>query len=167
VLDAAPIHDLALLLELLTAGAVEPLVFGDVQIVGVQPPDPLEQLGYGTKVARLSGADPVVVATAQSAPELGEARRHAVDPLLRLHARPGRGLQDGLAVFVHSHEKMDLISAEPPVARDRVGADLLQGVAQVRVTVGVVDRSGQVELGHARGSAWRALAATIASAAPV
>ena len=57
-------------------------------------------------------------------------------------------LDHRLRVLVHAHQEMDLVSPEPAVAGDAVGADLLQRVPQVGVAVGVVDRGGEVELGH-------------------
>src|SRR5437868_11043689 len=82
MLDAAPIDDLALLLELLAAGAVQPLVLGDVQVVGTGALDPEQQLGDRAGVAGLGGADPVIVAAIQSAPELSKAIGHPIDPEL-------------------------------------------------------------------------------------
>src|SRR6185503_2189004 len=42
MLDAMPIDDLGFLLELLAAGAVEALVFGDVEMIGIALLDPFE-----------------------------------------------------------------------------------------------------------------------------
>src|SRR5438093_13617655 len=41
---------------------------------------------------------------------------------------------------------MHLVAAQPVVASDTVRADLLQGVPQVRIAIGVVDGGGEVEL---------------------
>src|SRR6266566_585978 len=57
-------------------------------------------------------------------------------------------LEHGLAVLVHPHEKVHLIAPQPPIARDAIGADFLQGVSQVRIAVGVIDGCGEVELRH-------------------
>ena len=42
-----------------------------------------------------------------------------------------------------------VVSPEPVVARNAVGPDLLERVAEVRVAVGVVDGGGEIEPGHA------------------
>ena len=60
-----------------------------------------------------------------------------------------RRLDHGLGVLVHPHQEVDVVPPQPAVARDAVGADLLQRVAQMGVAVGVVDGGGEVELGHA------------------
>src|SRR5205814_3958130 len=68
MLDAVTVLDLTLGLELLAPGAVEPLVFGLEQIVRVALPDALQQRGDGARMARLGGADPIVVTAAQAGP---------------------------------------------------------------------------------------------------
>jgi hypothetical protein len=103
---------------------------------------------YAADVAGLGGADPVVVAAVERLPEPLEAGGHPLDPRLGGDAA-GRGrLHDGLAVLVHAHQKMDLVPPHPAVARDGVGPDLFEGVAQVWVAVAVVNRRCQVVLGQ-------------------
>src|SRR5437867_5236145 len=104
VLDAMPVHDLRRLLELFTPGAVQPLVVGHVQVVGTPLLNALEQRDDAAHVARLRRPDPVVVAALEPPPVAGERLRHAVDPLTRRDVGTRRGLNDRLAVLVHSHE---------------------------------------------------------------
>jgi hypothetical protein len=152
MLDAAPVDNLALLLEFLASGAVEPLVLRDVQIVRMKPLYPLQQLRHRAKVARFRGPNPVIVAAVEPSPKVGKAGCHAVNPVLRRDTGLGGSLQDRLAVLVHAHDEVDLIAAHAAVPGDAVGADLLQGVPQMGVAVGVIDGGGQVKLRHPRSS---------------
>ena len=79
-----------------------------------------------------------------NAPAIRSTHSCGVTPVLL-----GR-LQHRLRVLVHAHEEVDVVAPEAPVARDAVGADLLERVAEMGVAVGVVDGGGEVELGHAR-----------------
>src|SRR6266576_6661012 len=92
MLDAVAILDLALGLELLASGAVQPLVFSLEEIVRVPLPDALQQRRNGPHMARLGGADPVVVAAAQPVPVPLEGVGHAIHPRLRRHVVAGGGL---------------------------------------------------------------------------
>jgi hypothetical protein len=51
-------------------------------------------------------------------------------------------------MLIHPHEEVHLISAEPAIPSDTIGADLLQRMAEMGVSIGIIDRGGQVELGH-------------------
>ena len=83
VLDAVAVDDLRAGLELLAAGAVQSGVLRLVQVVGVALANALEQGGDGAGVARLRGADPIVVTAAEATPVVGERGGHAVGPRLR------------------------------------------------------------------------------------
>src|SRR5882762_1164752 len=145
MLDAMPVRDLGRLLELLAAGAIQSLIVRDVQIFGPLLLDALQQRDDAAHVARLRRADPVVVAALEPAPVVGEGLRHPVDPLARRNGGAGRRLNHRLAVLVHPHEKMDLVAAQPVIAGDTVGADFLQGVAEVGIAIGVIDGGSEVE----------------------
>jgi NAD-dependent dihydropyrimidine dehydrogenase PreA subunit len=148
MLDAVAVHDLGRLLELLAAGAVQALVVGHVQVVRVALLDPPEEFGDGLTMPWLGGADPVVVAALESAPEGLEALRHAVHPgLRRIPLALGR-LDDRLGVLVHPHQEAHVVPPQSPVAGDGVGSHLLQRVPQVGIAVGVVDGGGQIERRH-------------------
>src|SRR5438034_498280 len=68
MLDAAAVHDLRALLELLAAGAVEALVVRHEQVVGAPLLDALEQRHHSADVARLGRTDAIVIAAEQPPP---------------------------------------------------------------------------------------------------
>ena len=150
MLDAAPVHDLRLLLELLAADAVESLVLADVDIVGVVLPDQLDEAGDRPLVPLLGGADPVVVGAEEPGPGPREALGDGGHPRLGRHPRLLGRLRDLLAVLVHPHEETHVVAAEAPVPGDAVRADLLERVAEMRVAVGVVDGGRDEEAAHER-----------------
>ncbi len=152
MLDAMPVHDLRAGLKLLAASAVQTLVLGLEQVLGVVLLDALQQSGDAADVTRLGGANPVVVAAPQPLPVSREHLRHPVHPCLRRHLRARGGLDHGLAVLVHPHQEVDVVLLEAAIARDAVGPDFLERVAQVGVAVGIIDRGGEVELRHRRRS---------------
>src|SRR5688572_9652562 len=78
VFDTVAVDDLALLLELLAARAIQSLVLRHVEVIRVEPFDPPQQLGHRPRVPWLRGPDPVVVAALEPSPELLEPVRHAV-----------------------------------------------------------------------------------------
>src|SRR5206468_1966575 len=82
-------------------------------------PDPRH---HSADVARLGRTDPIVITAEQPAPVVGERRGHPIHPFARGNVGPGGRLDDGLAMLVHPHEKMHLISPQPAIARDTVGA---------------------------------------------
>ena len=145
MLDAMPVRDLRRLLELLASGAIQSLIVGDVQVVGTLLSNALQQRDDAAHVPRLGRADPVVVTALEPAPVVGERPRHAVDPVARRDVGARRRLNDRLAVLVHPHEKMHVVAAQPVIARDTVRADLLQGVPEVGIAIGVIDGGGEVE----------------------
>src|SRR5688572_4160252 len=101
MLDTVAVDDLALLLELLAAGAIQSLVLRHVEVVRVEPLDPSKQLRYGARVSGLGGPNPVVVGALEPSPELLEPTCHAVDPFLRRNARASCSLEHRLAVLIH------------------------------------------------------------------
>ncbi len=146
VLRAAAVDQVLLLLEGLAALAVVPFVGALEDVAGLLRA--LDHLDDGAGVPRLGCADEVVVADPQPVPGLREHGGHPVHPGLRAEAGVGGGLQDRLRMLVHSDDEVDVVSAKPPVAGDGVGADLLEGVPEMRVAVGVIDGRGDVELGQ-------------------
>src|SRR5262245_66258394 len=87
MLDATAVGNLRRLLEFLAAGAVQPFVVGDVEIVGPALLDTLEECHHATRVTRLGGANPVVIAAFEPAPIVRERLCHAIDPFARTDAR--------------------------------------------------------------------------------
>jgi len=55
-------------------------------------------------------------------------------------------------VLIHADEEPDLVADQPVIPGDGIGADLLEGVAQMRLAVGVIDGGGDVESGHDMGA---------------
>ena len=147
---AAPVRQLLLLLERLASGAVVALVrrAAEVAVRG----DALHEHLDAAVMARLRRSDEVVVRQSETIPNLEEGGGDAINPGLRLRAVPfGRPLHL-LAVFVHADEKVHVVAAGAAIARDDIGADLLDRVTDVRVAVGVVDRRRQVEIRHGQRS---------------
>ena len=72
-------------------------------------------------------------------------------------------------MLVVPHQEARLEAAQPLVAGDDVGADLLVGRAQVRPAVDVVDGGGQKETAHGRyafiASAWTSFTGRLLAAA--
>src|SRR5262249_46092287 len=102
-------------------------------------------------VALLAGLNEVVVADLQGTPDLLELTGHVVHVLLRVAAQLGRPAGDLDRVLVVAHQEVDVVTLHAAVAGLHVGAELLEGGADVRPAVGVVDRGGQVKsiaLGH-------------------
>jgi len=113
MLHAMPVNDLRTRLEFLAPGAVQPFVLRLEQIPRVALLDPLQQRRHRTAVPRLRGTNPVVVRAVEAAPVVGEAARHAVDPLLWADPSTRCRLNHRLAVLVHPHQEVDVVPAQP------------------------------------------------------
>ena len=74
-------------------------------------------------------------------------RRLRSAEFLRLDPLRVRRVGNRLAMLVGAGQEEDVLPSLAHVPRDNIGSDLLVGVAQVRHTVDVVDRSGDVK-GH-------------------
>src|SRR4029077_13898581 len=136
MLLAVPIDDLRLLLELLTAGAIEPFVFSDEDVAWIPLADALDQRDRRAVVARLRCADPVVVGAEEPAPGRIEPLGQGTHPLRRRHPRLLRCQRHLLGVLVHAHEEMHRVTAQTAVPGDAVGAYLLQGMTEMRLAIG-------------------------------
>src|SRR5579885_2516757 len=136
-------------LERLAAVAVPALVFALVDVAVVV--HLLDELLAADVVPRLAGLDEVVVADLQGAPDLLELAGHVVAVRLGVLAKLRRPLRYLDGVLVVAHEEVDAVALHAAVAGLHVGAELLEGGADVRPAVGVVDGGGQVEarvVGH-------------------
>ncbi len=120
----------------------------------------LEEFGDGGLVARLGGADEVVVGDVQALPGVGEQRGDRVDELLRRLPGGLGGLLDLEAVLVGAGDVLDVLAEQPVPAGERVADDRGVRVAEVRLGVDVVDRGGDVEAGHASTLEARPVAPT-------
>jgi hypothetical protein len=148
VQEALPVDDVGGLLEALAPDAVEAGVGALVEVVGALREDALEELLHRRVMRGVRGADELVVREPERGPHRLEARGDAIDELLRREAGRLRGLRDLLAVLVHADQEPDVVTEVPVEAADGVGADLLEGVPEMRVAVGVVDGGREVEAGH-------------------
>lgn len=136
-------------LELLAAVAVPALVATLVDVAVVV--DLLDEGAAALLVPLVTGLDEDVGADAQGVPDLAELPGHVVAVLLRLLPQLGGPLRHLDGVLVRPHQEKDVITLHAPVACLHVGADLLEGGADVRPAVGVVDGGGQVKacrVGH-------------------
>ena len=124
----------------LVGHAVPAVVAALVKVAGLL--HALPEVLHGLVLARLGGADEVVVGNLELLPELLEVRGLGVSPLLRRHAVLGSGLGDLLAVLVHAGEELDVVAGGATVARLDVGQDGGVRGAEVRIGVDVVDGGG-------------------------
>ena len=114
------------------------------------PPD----LFAGAVVARLGGADEVVVRQAEQPGHLAEALGVAVGQLARRQALLGGRLLHLQPVLVGAGEEIDVLAVEALKARDGIGGDRLVGVADMRLAVGIGDGRGDVELRAPAHGLW-------------
>ena len=122
----------------LVGHAIPTVVAALIQVAGLL--HALPQVLHGMMLARLGGANEVIVGNLELAPKLLEVRSLAVGPLLRRHVVLGRGLGDLLAVLVHTSQELDVIAGGAAIASLNVGNDGGISRAQVRIGVDVVDR---------------------------
>ena len=140
------VHQVLLLLERLARDAVPPFVEPLVHVARFD--EARHQRRDPGAVARLRRPDEVVERDVETAPDLPEHRLHFVAERQRLDAQLARLGVDVLRVLVVAHQKAGLDAAQPLVAGDHVGGDLLVGRAQMRAAVDVVDCRRQVKFRH-------------------
>ena len=130
----------------LTRDAVETFVRAQLDVAGVV--DPLQELLHGFVMARLGGADEVVVGDVERVPLLPEYPGHRLHQRGRLDAlRLGRAL-DLQPVLVGTGEEEHLVAEEAVPAGEYVGRDRRVGVPDVGHVVHVIDRGRDVEAAH-------------------
>ena len=98
-------------------------------------------------MARLGGADELIVRGVQELRHLLETRGILVDELLGRDAFLSGGLRDLDAVLVSAGQEEHVVAVEPLEARDRVGGDDLVAIADVWRTVRIRDRGRDVIAG--------------------
>src|ERR1019366_8200462 len=140
---AVALEDLVLDLEVGTAGAVPAFVHALVDVPVVV--DPLERLLDPGLVLGVGGANEEIVRDPEAWHQRLEPLGVAVGELLGLEPLRVRRVGDRLAVLVGAGEKEDVLAALAHVAREHVGGDRRVRVAEVRLRVDVIDRSGDVE----------------------
>src|SRR6185312_658090 len=120
-----------------------------VEVVRRALEDTLDQRTDADLVLFARGTHEVIVRDAERCPRFLKSARDLIDLCLRGPAFLGRGLRDLLTVLVHPGDEQHLLATETVVPGQDVSADLLKGMPQVRVAVGVVDRGGDIVLvGH-------------------
>jgi hypothetical protein len=110
-------------------------------------------------VARLGGADEIVVGEVQRRGHGAEALRVAVGELARRDAFLDGRLLHLEAMLVGAGQEEHVLAVEPLEARDRIGGDRLVGVPDVRRPVRIGNGRGDVEFRFpAHGGRFRSLA---------
>src|SRR5690606_14377385 len=114
----------------------------------------------GLEMARLGGADEIVVGEVQRPGEPQEFAGIAVGKLAHRNAFPGGGLHHLDAVLVRTGEEIDLPALEPLPARNGVGGDHLIGMPDMGGAIGIGNRGRDVKgLAVHTGSAGLAMRA--------
>ena len=140
--DALAVDDLVVLLERLAADAVPALIRFLVEVARRVVEDLLDEPLDARLVRRICSPNELIVGDAEQAPDFARALGNGVDQFLRRHFSIGCGLRDLLAVFVHPDQEVDLVASQPMIAGNGVGADFLECMTLMRISGGVIDRSG-------------------------
>ena len=143
---APAIDEILFRLELLAADAVPALIDPFVDIAALV--DSLSDLGDPGAMPRLGRPNEVVKGDIQPSPRLAEHMLHLVAVRERVKSPGRRLLEDVLRMLVVPHDETDIGAAQPFVACDHVGSDLLVGRAEMRPVVDVVDGRGEVVARH-------------------
>lgn len=130
--------------EPLVGHAVPAHVLAEVDVSPV--PQPLKHRLHEPGVPWLSGADEVVVRYVQVFPRLLEPHDHAVRVGPGVDAVLEGGVPHLLAVLVCAGQQEDAPALEPAIPGRHVRQDRRVCVADMRLVVDVVDRSGDVEV---------------------
>src|SRR5262249_10157886 len=133
-------------IEALAAHAVVAFVLSLVDVPRV--PERAEQRLHTLDVPRLRGPDEVVVGDVEALPDSLERLGHLIAVDLGIQPLLAGGLLDVGRMLVVPHEEPRVEARQPLVARHGVRGDLLVRGAQVGQIVDVIDRGGEVELGH-------------------
>ena len=145
---AVLVHDVRGLLEAFATDAVAPRVGALVKVVRVVREDSFEQVLHRGVVFGGGSAHELVVRNLQTTPHRAKVFSDSIHELARGEPSVFCSLRDLVAVLVHPDQEPDVVAHLAAEAADGVGADLLEGVAQMRLAVGVVDGGGEVEARH-------------------
>src|SRR5215217_2272910 len=146
----APGLELPFRAEGLAPDAVPAFVRTLVKCGRVSLDDPLDQCAYADGMMRRGRANERVVRDAQRIPGVAKQPADMIRLGKRCETRDSGGASDLEAVVVGPDEQANVVAAKATVPRDGVGADLLEGVPEMRLTVGVLDGGRDVEVGHGR-----------------
>ena len=134
--------------ECFAADAIPTGVRALIKIIGIACSDSLDERCDACLVMRTGRANELIVADVQALPRLLKPIGNFVDEHLRRNAALYGGLLHFVTVFVHSHEEMHVVTAKPVVSGNNIGADFLEGVADVWIAVRVIDGGGEIEALH-------------------
>ena len=143
---ALAVDEIFFLLELLAADAVPTLIHAVVDVTRVV--DAPGELGHTGLVPRFGRADEIVERDVEALPGPAELLLHPVAVREWIQTQVGGLLVHVLRVLVVPHQETRVESAEPLVARDDVGADLLVRRSEMRAAVHVIDGGREKEPGH-------------------
>ena len=141
--------DLIVVLERFASDAVPALVLLLVEISGGIVKDRLDESANSGVMLRRRRSDELIVRDGQAPPHRDESLRDLIHQLLGFDTSVGGLERDLEAVLVHADQKMNVIAAKSAIARDRVGADFLERMTEMRIAIGVVDGGRNVELSQA------------------
>ena len=125
----------------------------DVAVIG----HPVPNLPAGFVVARLGGADEIVVGSVKKLSHLAEFVGIPLCQHGRLNAFGARRLLHLLPVLVRTREEEDILSVEALETRHRVGRDQFIGMADMRLAVRIGNRGRDVVGNLVRHHSTRAL----------
>src|SRR5262249_40252880 len=134
--------DFLLGLEGLTAGAVMTGIDSLGNIPSVV--DRLDKLTAADVMTLFAGLDEVVIGDVEGAPDVLELAGHLVDIRLGLDSQLASALWHLDGILIIAHQEMNRSTLHPEESGLYVGTDLLECRADVRATVGVIDRRGEI-----------------------
>src|SRR5215207_6474768 len=111
-------------------------------------PNPAPDLLRGLDVARLGGADEIVIRDVQRLEQVAVLRSGEVCERWSVDARLLRRPFHFLTVLVGAGQEKNVLPHQPARARDRVRNHGRVGMTEMGLGVDVVDRSRDVEAGH-------------------
>ena len=150
---AFAVYKLALRPKTFARGAVPALVLALVDIALLI--ELLEDLLHRPDVARIGGADELVVRSADAVPNGADDTRDVVDIGLRGDARLFRLLFDLLAVFVRARLEADVVALHALETDDGVRQNGFVSVADVRLARSIGDRRRYIIIALHIVSPWR------------
>ena len=143
-----PLDQLLFLVERLVPHRIPALVAAEIEIIigGHRLPDRLT----GAVMIGLRGSDKTIVTDVQGIIHRTEMRGHFRRQISHFDTAIARGLNHLQTVFVGACLEHNITPGLAMEARDGIGGDRFVGVADMRASIGVADRSGDViGFGHA------------------
>ena len=110
--------------------------------------DAFDQRPNAALVRGIRGPNELIIRDRQPAPHLLKDAGDAIHERLRRHAAFIGRLLHLLAMLVHPHQEVDVVTSQAVITGNDVGADLLERMAEMRIAVSIVDRRREKELGQ-------------------